>query len=510
VFLQKMDAESIICSIEMPVGSPVERTEDRLMKIEQAIQELPEHEVDTIWTLVGGRLDVGERGATPNNKSHLGQIIIELATVEERDRTSEQVIADLRAKTSSISGINAIKYQTVQGGPSGAEIELEVTGNRMEDLIAAANALKSDLATFTGVYDIDDDFEAGRRELQIELLDSARPLNLTTQMLATEVRGAFYGLEARTLQRPKEDVDIRVRFPEADRTRIHTLESMRIRTPGGRMVPLSEVARVTEGRGYTSLKRVNQKRAVVITADVDQSEANSEEILAALRGPVDQIMHDYPSVTIEFAGNKRETTKSLSSLRRDFLIAILVIFVMLAGLFKSYVQPLIVLTAIPFGLIGAVGGHYVMGYPMTILSVIGTVALTGIVVNDALILVSFVNKEIASGQSIFEAVIAGGKRRLRPILLTSLTTILGLAPLMAEQSFQARFLIPMAISISFGLAFATILTLIVVPAIYLIVEDARWLARWAWYGPSDSEDPIGDPIARFLGRSRPVTRQDRD
>jgi len=257
---------------------------------------------------------------------------------------------------------------------------------------------------------------------------------------------------------------------------------MYIVTPDSRRVPFDEVASMKEGEGYASIRRVDQRRAVVVSADVDQSQANAEQIIASLTGPVNELESDLPGLRIDFAGNKRETAKSLGSLKRDFLIALLLIFVLLAGLFKSYLQPLIVLTAIPFGLNGAVFGHLIMGYPLTILSVIGIVALTGIVVNDALILVDFINKDVVSGKPVFEAIIAGGRRRLRPILLTSLTTILGLAPIMAETSFQARFLIPMAVSISFGLAFGTVLTLIVVPSIYMVIEDLHWLTCWIWYG----------------------------
>ncbi len=318
--------------------------------------------------------------------------------------------------------------------------------------------------------------------MQIELLDSARPLELTTRALATEVRGAFFGLEARTLQREREDVDIRVRFPAERRRQIYELESMRIATPTGNMVPFCEVARLTDARGFTSIRRVDQQRAVVVSCEVDQSQGNTEEITRALGPTIAELEHQYPGMRIEFAGSKRETVKSLGSLKHDFLIALLVIFVMLAGLFKSYLQPLVVLAVVPFGMIGAIMGHYIMGYPLTILSVIGMVALTGIVVNDGLILVDFINKERARGMRLYDAVITAGRRRLRPILLTSLTTILGLAPLMAERSFQARFLIPMAISISFGLMFATVLTLLVVPSIYLIAEDLKRVTRWVWYG----------------------------
>ncbi len=491
VFVQKMDSETVIANLEMPVGTPIERTEKAMQVIERGVMALPANELGCMWTMVGAKLNIGQSGAIASSRSHVAQTIVELSTLDERDRTSEEIIAGLRAATADIPGVNSIKYLTMQGGPGGAELEIEITGERVDDLVEVADELKAALAKFQGVFDIADDFEGGRREVQIGLLDSARPLNLTTRYLATEVRGAFYGLEPRTLQRDREDVDIRVRFPEDRRRRIHELESMRIATPAGNMVPFCEVARLKHGEGFSTIRRVDQRRAVVVSADVDQSQANSEEIIAELAGAVPLLEARYPGMRIEFAGNKRETAKSLGSLKRDFLVAVLLIFVMLTGLFRSYSQPLIVLTAIPFGLNGAVAGHLIMGYPLTILSTIGLVALTGIVVNDALILVDFINKEVAGGKPLFEAVVSGGKRRLRPIILTSLTTILGLAPLMAETSFQARFLIPMAISISFGLAFATVLTLVVVPAIYMIVNDLQRVGARVWYGPEPQPMPNG-------------------
>jgi multidrug efflux pump subunit AcrB len=361
----------------------------------------------------------------------------------------------------------------MQGGPSGAAIALQVTGEHIPDILAAAEELKQAVARSAGTYDINDDFEEGRREIRIELLDSARPLGLTTRDLATEVRGAFYGLEARTLQRGAEDIDIRVRFPPEHRRSIYDVESMRVATPSGEMVPFVEVARISEARGYSSIHRVDQRRAVVVEAGVDESIGNAEQIIDHLGPTILQVQDRYPGMRISFAGAKRETMKSLGSLKRDFLIALGIIFVMLAGLFKSYSQPLVVLGAVPFGLNGAIFGHWLMGYPLTVLSMIGIVALTGIVVNDSLILVDTINKELAAGTPVRDAVLSAARRRLRPIILTSLTTILGLAPLMLEQSFQARFLIPMAISISFGLLFATVLTLVVVPALFILSVDVK-------------------------------------
>jgi len=488
VFIQKMDSETIIVDLEMPVGTPANKTQDVMQIVEDAALKTPA--VQSISTLVGAQMNMSQDGILRSERSHLGQAIIELSSLEERESTSEEIIARLRSQTADIPGVNSLRFLTMQGGPGGAEIEIEITSERVSDLRKATGVLKARLAQFDGVFDITDDFEEGRREVQIKLLDSARPLGLTTQMLATEIRGALYGLEARTLQRDNEDVDIRVRFPENRRKHIYELEDMRIATSLGTMVPFCEVAQLIETRGSSAIRRVNQRRAVVISTDVDHRLGNPEEILSELTAtdiePLEKKLH---GLQINFSGKKHETVKAFGSLKRDFAIAIVVIFVMLAGLFKSYIQPLIVMAAIPFGLNGVIIGHYVMGYPLTILSMIGIVALTGIVVNDALILVDFINHEIGNGLSLFEAVIKGGKNRLRPIILTSLTTILGLAPLMAERSFQARFLIPMAVSISFGLAFATILTLIVVPAIYMIAEDAQRILTRIWYGPNYQQTP---------------------
>jgi multidrug efflux pump subunit AcrB len=398
---------------------------------------------------------------------------MELKPVEARERNSEEILRELRAETRDLPGISSLQFEGMQGGPGGKAIEIEISGDDVATLLSVSEFLKGRLRDFDGVYDITDDFDAGRREAQIELLDSARALGLTTESLAMQVRAAFYGLEARKVQRAREDVKIMVRYPESARRQVYDLESMWISTPGGPMVPFTEVARMTEGEGYATIKRKDQKRTVTLEADVDDTVAKAPEIVAELKPDFAQLQEEHPGVTFDLAGRQRELRKAFGSLGQLFVAAILMIYVLLAGLFRSYVQPIIVMTAIPFGLIGAVVGHHVMGYPLTILSLIGLVALTGIVVNDSLILVDFINRSVRDGSDVFEAVVAGGRARIRAILLTSITTILGLAPLLAETSFQARFLIPMGISIAFGLAFATVLTLVVVPALYLIVHDVR-------------------------------------
>ncbi|MGD2111504.1 MAG: efflux RND transporter permease subunit, partial [Phycisphaerae bacterium] len=242
---------------------------------------------------------------------------------------------------------------------------------------------------------------------------------------------------------------------------------------GGSLIPFTEAASLHEGTGYASIKRTDQRRTVTVTADVDEIVTNAENISAALAAAFPEIRRRFPGVRLEFGGQRLETSKAFGSLNHAFVIALLLIYVILAALFRSYVQPIIVMAVIPFGLIGAVAGHWLMGYPLTIASLIGIVALTGIVVNDSLILVSFVNRRVESGTDPSDAVIEAGNARLRPILLTSATTVLGIAPLLAEGSFQAAFLIPMGISVAAGLIFATVLTLIAVPSLYLIAIDLK-------------------------------------
>jgi len=483
VLIQKMDSETILANLKMSVGTPVDATRQAATVIEDAALDLPE--LKSVYTLMGSQMS--NDGMLEAPQSHLAQLFIEITPADQRTRTSEDILQEVRAKTNDIPGVEKLRYEPLQGGPGGAAIHLDISGAHLEDLVAVSEEIKARLATFEGVFDIVDDFDAGRPEVQIELFESARALGLTTRSLATQVRSAFYGFEARKVQRGREDVKIMVRYPPEYRRRIYDIESMRVATPSGYLVPFTEVARLTEGTGYASIHRTDQRRTVTITADVDSNVTNSSQVIAVLASTFPALLERYPGIKLEFGGQKLETQRSFSSLKRDFIAALLMIYAILAGLFRSYIQPLIVMSVIPYGLSGAVVGHLVMGYPLTLLSMIGLVALTGIVVNDSMILVTFINRRVAEGMPVVEAIIDGGKSRLRPILLTSATTVLGIAPLLLETSFQAKFLIPMGISISAGLIFATVLTLVGVPALYLIVGDLKRILagflRWLWGRP---------------------------
>lgn len=480
-FFAKIDSETILIDLEMPVGTPIDKTEAMLARIQTFVDETPE--VKNVQTMVGTALQMSD-ATLMASQSHVGQLIMELVEIGERDRTSEMILADLREKCQGLSGIDRLKFQSMQGGPAGESILFEVSGKEFAMLEPVVDQLKYELGEYEGVYDINDDYDAGRPEVQIGLLESGRALGLTVQALAVQVRGAFYGLEAKVLTRNREDVKIMVRYPEENRRRIWDLEEMRIATPTGELVPFKEVARMQEGTGYATIRRVDGRRVINVSADVNDQIANPDQVTAELMAQFPELEAQHPGVKIQAKGRQREMEESMTSLSRAMMVAMVIIFTILAWLFRSYIQPVIVMMSLPLGVVGVVFGHWIMGYDMTIISKIGFVALAGIVVNDALVLINFVNTSIAEGMDPFEAVIYGGKRRLRAILLTTLTTVLGLAPLVLETSFQAKFLIPMAITICFGLMFATFLTLVVVPSLYMIQYDVVSLLERIWYGPA--------------------------
>lgn len=505
-FIQKMDSESMYAQIEMPVGSNVAAVEERLRVIGEKAAEL--EEVEGVQMDVGVMMDVGGAGGRgPEVASNVGQIWIELMASDERDlkglRSSQEVLAELRKVSETFTGVNSVKWEVMNGGPGGKDIEIRISGRELEQLNQVVEEFKSHLGTYAGVVDLADDFEVGKRELQISLLDAARTTGITKASLGAHIRAATYGSEARRITRNREDVKIMVRYPEEYREDVFNIEEMWIPTPpdadGSRgWVPLKEIAEVNETRGFTQIHRSQQRRAITVSGDIDTNVTATSDVISKVKADfVPYILKKYPGTKIEFLGSSEEQAKSFSSLKMAFPVAMLMIFMMLAALFKSYTQPLVVMSAIPFGFQGAIIGHWITDNPMTILSMIGLIALTGIVVNDSLVLVDFINRRIRNGMSEFEASIEGATLRLRPILLTTVTTSAGLTPLMFERSFQAKFLIPMAVTLTFGLIFATILTLLIVPVLNMIFFDIRrkvsWLFGKDWSSQQEYEK-VDEPL----------------
>jgi len=483
VLLGSIDAETVQVDLEMAPGTSETETAAVLARIEKAAGAYPE--VGTCFTVVGTSFRDGRRRNVADPAT-VGQITIEMKAADERaqagERRTDEVVNDLRRRTADIPGISRLSFNARGGGPQGADIEVRLRGKDLAQVSRATDHVRDVLAGYEGVAEVYDNLVEGKLELRYTLREDARAVGLTTRDLALQIRHGLFGFEVQDLQDEDEEVTVRVLLPESERTRIEDLSRLRIATPAGGRVPLEEVADLTTERGYATLTRVDGKRAFTVFAQVDARVANVDELTADLGPRLADLADRFPGVTFSFEGAKQETRESLSGLRIGFGIAIVLIYFIVAALFRSYVQPVIVMLAIPISFVGVVWGHFLMDYPLTLLSLIGSVALAGIVVNDSLILVDLVNRKRRAGMATLAAVVAGSRGRLRAILLTSVTTMAGLAPLMLEQSFQAQFLIPMAISIVFGLAFATVLTLMLVPTLYLILEDGHVLLRWLWHG----------------------------
>ncbi len=485
VFLPAEDAETIIIDIRLPIGSTQAATEQVVKRFEAALT-VP-LEVTGFSSILGQSTNF-ETGQPDAAAPHIAQLFVELAPVETRTRDSSTVMDEVRATVGNVDAAESVEFKEISGGPAGSDITYQIRSS--DPLLAreAADRVKRALAEFQGVYSINDDDFSTQRELRVIPREGAAAMGLTTADIARQVRGMLFGLDAHTFSSDREDIDVRVRLDEASRGRIDSITDLWIATPAGGRVPLSEIADVTEDNAYASVKRVDRERAITVTADCS---ANTipEDITRALADELAQIQRDIPSIDIREAGRQKDLNDAFSSLPYAFLAALMLIYVVLAWLFGTYSQPLAVMIAIPFGLIGVVWGHLLMGYPLTFLSLIGTVALSGIVVNNSLILVEFANERRRGGESLRDSLVNSGASRLRPILLTTGTTIFGILPLLLEQSFQARFLIPMGIAISAGLLSATVLTLVILPANLLIIDDVRRTLALLWGSTEHTHAP---------------------
>ena len=480
VFLPADDTETVIVDFALPIGATMEQTSEVARRIEDAARAQPE--VQALTASLGSSVDF-ETGATNAAATHLGQIFLELSPVETRSRRSAEVIDSIRLAAGNLDECETVKFQEVSGGPAGADISYEVRGADDAQVDAVVARIKAALAAFSGVKDISDDADDAQRELRIELTPQALAMGFTTADVAQQVRTAVFGAEAHSFSADREDVDVRVQFDEASRRRLSTIEELWLVSPTGAAVPLVEVADVREGRGYSTIRRVDRARTVTVSADCDDA-TNPEVVARALAPEIEAIAASAPGVVIDAAGRQKDLIDAFANFPLALAAAFLGIYVILAWLFESYLQPLAVMLAIPFGIIGIVWGHLLLGFDMTFLSLIGFVALAGVVVNNSLILVEFSNEMREKGISLVDSLARAGRLRLVPILLTTVTTLAGLSPLMLEQSFQARFLIPMAISLVFGLMSSTVLTLFALPAAMVVIDDIKRAVYRLWTGRS--------------------------
>ncbi len=487
--MPRVDADNMIAALTMPQGTPAEQTEAALARIEAAAEQIArEHDekqpegspsvVRHISTTIGQQPSLSRRGpmgpsVSGGDSSHLGEVNVELLGSESRNISSAALVSRWREIVGEVPGSVSLTFQSNLFS-AGDAISVQLAHRDFRTLLAAVERLKGIIATYPGTKDVADSFLPGKKELKLALTPEGRAVGLTLADLARQVRAGFYGQEVQRIQRGRDDIRVMVRYPEDQRRSLGDIEGMRVRLPDGSEVPFPTVATVEEGRGYAVINRTDRRRVVTVSADVEEAQANANEINRDLRSKVlPQMAHDFPGLSFDFEGEQREQRESLGSLRLNFFVAQLAIFALLAIPFRSYSQPLIIMSAIPFGLVGAVFGHLIMGLDLTMLSMFGMVALTGVVVNDSLILVDLVNRMREGGSSVDQAISEAGVRRFRPILLTTATTFLGLTPMIFETSMQARFLIPMAVSLGYGIVFATAITLILVPVLYRILEDIK-------------------------------------
>ncbi|MFT6900263.1 MAG: multidrug efflux pump subunit AcrB [Colwellia sp.] len=471
VFFPRVQSEVATATLTMPAGTAFEST-DRIVahmtKQAQLLQakyidpELGESIIKNIYSISGGR------------SSSTGRVRVETIPPEDRSLEigTQQLVAEWRKMVGQVAGAEQLNYRA-EIGWSRPAINIELRGKNADDLAALGQKFKGKLTEFSAVSDVEDSMSDGKEELQLKLKPEATLLGLNLNMVARQVRQAVYGFEVQRIQRGREEVRVMVRYPIAARQSIETLEQMMIRVGERQEVPLWQIADIVPGLSPSSILRIDRQRTLSVMADFNKEQGNLSAVQEELSEFLQQAISGYPGLSYEMAGEARDQKESSQELKFGMYGLLLVIYILLAIPFKSYSQPLVVMMVIPFGMVGAVIGHWIMGMDLTLLSLMGVLALSGVVVNDSLVLVDYINKKRSEGAAVFDAVYAAGGRRFRPVLLTSLTTFAGLMPLLFEKSTQAQFLIPMAVSLGFGILFATIITLFLVPINYLIMEDIK-------------------------------------
>jgi multidrug efflux pump subunit AcrB len=496
-FFPAVEGDRVYATLLMPEGINVELTEQGAQQLEDAAKQLRQEIAADLATqeladpIKHIFASIGSNAAKANGPprlgasggSHLAELVLDLAPMKQRPGwPSSRIAKRWRTLTGAVPDALELQF-TADAYTAGDPIALQLRGRDVEELKRAALHLRAELARFPGVLDLSDSFRAGKQEIQLNILPQAKTLGLTLRDLAQQVRQAFYGEEAQRIQRGNDDVRVMVRYPENERRSLGNLEDMYIRSRDGSEVPFTSVAKVTYGNSYSSIQRQNQQRIISVRGDVNRTIVTPEAVFKALemslcegKTSLSNLQNmctnsQFPGVRFTLDGEQLERTKAIGGIFDTVPLALLIIFALLAVPLKSYTQPLVIMSVIPFGAVGAIVGHYIMGWPLVFFSLLGIIALSGIVVNASLVLVDNINQQRKSGVPIFDAVSNAGAIRFRPIILTSATTFVGLIPLMTNKDPETFMFIPMAISLAFGVLFATVITLLLVPSLYLMLDD---------------------------------------
>lgn len=477
IFFPRIESETARVNLSMPAGTTFDITDRHIQTITDAAKQLRERHIDpeTGESIISNILSItgGSEGG-PN----AGRVRMEVISPEDRslDIKVSELVAEWRDIIGPIPGAERLLFRA-EIGRHGDPIDVQVSANNLKNLQEISAKVQQKLAEYPTVFDIEDSLADGKQELQVTLTQQGHALGLTRADVIQQLRQSFFGLEAQRILRGRDDIRVMVRLPLDERQSIAQLRAVMITTPGGNRVPLAHVATLTPGISPSAIYRIDRFRTVNIRADVEKDKTNLPLLYQELRRFMDDLVGQYPGTQYKLEGEAREQEETFSSLAINTIMVIFAIYCLLAIPFRSYSQPIAVMSIIPFGTIGAFLGHWFMDMPITLMSILGMLALTGVLVNDSLVLVDYTNKQRAKGKGLYRAVLTAGPARFRPVLLTSLTTFFGLLPLLFEKSTQAQFLIPMAISLGFGILFTTVITLIMVPANYIILEDIKAALR---------------------------------
>lgn len=475
-FFPRIPSETVRAVLTLPSGTPFDVTAGyiNLMSEQAEVIKNKYRDPDSGESVVINILaTTGGRGGATN----VGRVRFEITPPESRSISigSRELVAEWRNLIGQIPGAESLIFRA-EIGRSSDPIDIQLSGTSLKALAEAAERVKQQLSTYPTVFEISDSLSDGKQELQLRLNAQGKALGLSPTDVSRQVRSAFYGVQVQRIQRGRDDIRVMLRLPLSERSSLTTLNQLLIPLPDGGQVPLNHVADLKAGKSPSTIYRIDRYRTINVVADVEKNNTNMTALQADLETFMAEIMGQYPTIRYSMEGEAKEQRESFSSLTWGLALVLFAIYVLLAIPFKSYVQPFIVMSVIPFGMIGAVMGHWIMGMGLTLMSVLGMLALVGVVVNDSLVLVDYINKQRRQGAALMDAVITAGASRFRPVMLTSITTFIGLMPLLFETQTQAQFLIPMAVSLGFGIIFATFITLLLVPVNYLLVD--RLIVVW--------------------------------
>jgi multidrug efflux pump subunit AcrB len=497
------DGDNLTASVRFPNGTPQDVTQNAVDHLEEALRNvaahsktqsgepLIQHTITLVGQSLGGRMG-GGGGSGPN----VGSVQALLLPSQHRGIHSNDLAVQWEKETGIIPGVESLTFGGGGFGPGGNPIEIWLQGNDMGKILLASEDLMERLRQFEGVYQVKTDFTPGKNELRLKLKPEARTFGLTVNDLGRQVFSAYYGNEALRIQRGRDDIRVKIRYTEDERTRLSDFEQLRVRTPQGHEVPLLSVADISFGPGFATITRTDGMRRVEVNAQVDSKQSNAREIMGELEMDYfPKLKAKYPAVGISVEGHQARDAESFGKLFLSYPMALLGIFFVISTMFRSYIQPFVIFFTIPFGIIGAIVGHLVLGVDLAIMSAFGIVALTGVVVNSAIVLIDRINKNLAEGMLFIEAVEAGSARRFRAIFLTTVSTVGALMPLILEKSLQAQMLIPMAVSIAAGVLFSSVLTLVLIPSLLIIMNDFRLLVHRLWHGIWPTREEV-EPASR--------------